>query len=117
MTRSLACGFVLLIAGAAGAQEPGAEPANPHVAIRMTPTEISAHNASLAPADPQFIKCVRAENPGSMVKRRVCRTNADWTQRADIASREARDIVDSIQLHGSTRGQEPVGSLVPATPN
>ena len=86
-------------------------------AVRMTATEIADYNAALAPTDPGFIKCVRMENPGSMVKRRVCRTNADWNQRADTASQEARDIVDRIQLHGSSYPEEPPGSLVPLTPN
>lgn len=85
--------------------------------VRMTPTQIADYNSALTPTDPGFIKCVRTENPGSMVKRRICRTNADWNDRAANASDEARAIVDSVQLHGASQSQEPAGSLVPLTPN
>jgi hypothetical protein len=81
--------------------------------VRMTPSQIAAYNSSLEPTDPVYIKCVRTEAPGSLVPRRVCRTQQDWESRASAAQREARDIVDSIQTRGSTHGQEPPGTIIP----
>lgn len=116
MLRLFAFSSLALFAGVAAAQE-GATASNPNAPVRMTPAEISDYNASLAASDPLFIKCVRQEGPGSMVKRRVCRTNADWTQRAANATQEARDIIEKVNLHHSTHGQEPPGTVFPVTPN
>lgn len=116
MLRPIAFGSLALFACAAAAQEaPTGE--NPNAPVRMTPGEIAAYNADLAASDPLFIKCVRQEGPGSMVKRRVCRTNADWSQRAANATQEARDIIEKVNLHHSTHGQEPAGTVFPVTPN
>lgn len=122
MTRFIVCGTLLFLGGVANAQAPSPASANPNLPgsdlpVRMTPAEILKYNAGFAATDSRFIKCVRTENPGSMVKRRICRTNEDWDQRAENASDEARAIVDNIQLHGSTHGQEPADSIVPLTPN
>jgi hypothetical protein len=116
MLRAIALGCLVMLAAPAAGQERAAA-TDPDGAARMTLRQIAEYNANLAPADPAYIKCVKTEGPGSWVKRRVCRTNADWSRRADQASREAREIVDSIQLHGSSASQEPVGSIVPLTPN
>lgn len=116
MPRSIVFGALVFVASAAAAQGvPTAE--NPNAPVRMTPTQITDYNASLSATDPLFIKCVRQENPGSMVKRRVCRTNADWDQRAASASQEARDIIDKVNLNHSTHGQEPPGTIFPVAPN
>ena len=81
--------------------------------VRMTPSQIAEYNATLGPSDPAYIKCVRTEPPGSLVKRKVCRTNADWDSRASVANQDARDIVDRLNTSGSTHGQEPPGSTFP----
>lgn len=117
MVRFLALGCAGLVAIAANASEPAAPPTTSAGTVRMTTSEISEYNGKFAATDPEFIKCVRIEGPGSMVKRRVCRTNADWSERSTAAQHEARYIVDAIQTHGSTHGEEPVGSVVPAIPN
>ena len=82
-------------------------------AVVMTSAQISDYNASLANSDPAFIKCVRLEKTGSLLKRRVCRTNGDWDSRARVGNLEARDIVDRILTGGSTHGEEPAGSIGP----
>lgn len=82
-------------------------------AVTMTSSQIDDHNATLDRSDPQFIRCVRDGRTGSLLKRKVCRTNTDWDRRAEAGNREARDIVNSIQLHGSTHGEEPAGSIQP----
>lgn len=117
MLRSIVSGCILVAAVPANASDPASITTDSSGAVRMTPKQIANYNAALTPTDPAFIKCVRTEGAGSWVKRRVCRTNSDWSQRADKASQEARDIVDSIQLHGSSQSQEPAGSIVPLTPN
>lgn len=128
MYRVLIIAMAFLSAGAAIAQSsaspsvvddaPVPKPSYlPDRGVQMTLAQISAHNAQLSNADPAFIKCVRSEGPGSLVKRRVCRTNEDWNARMASAGREARDIVDSIQTRGSSYPQEPAGSLVPLGPN
>ncbi len=113
MLRPIVLGCVLFVSVSAAAQDASA----PDTLTLMSSKEIAAHNASLDPSDKTFIKCVRSERPGSLVKKRYCRTNADWDRRAEIANRDARDIVDRILTSGSTHGEEPAGSLVPAIPN
>lgn len=111
MQRLIAAGcLALLFAVPAHADDPEAQSDGP---VRMTPSQIADYNAALQPSDPAFIKCVRTEGPGSLVKRRVCRTNGDWEARAATANQDARDIVERINSSGSTHGQEPAGSLIP----
>lgn len=109
MLRPLFAGSVLWLAAAAAAQEPA--PTLVEGPVRMTSAQISAYNAELNSADPQFIKCVRIEAPGSLVKRRVCRTNADWEQRADSATQDARNFVEDVQQRSFSTSQEPPGSV------
>ncbi len=116
MRHFLLLGLFALQPSGLGAQEPAAR-SLPSDAVRMTSAQISLYNADLAPTDPQFIRCIRSEAPGSLVKRRTCRTNADWETRASAASDEARAIVDNIQTRGFSVSEEPAGSLVPLTPN
>lgn len=114
MLRYCVVTLTLLFAAAAASAQTGAPPSpSSQAPVKMTPTQIAAYNSELFPSDPAFIKCVRMENPGSMVKRRVCRTKGDWDQRAEAASAEARAIVDRIQTQGSSNSQEPPGSIVP----
>lgn len=117
MLRLVVFSCAICLAASAAAGDPAPPPTSSTGTVRMTMAQIAAYNASFEATAPEFIKCVRVEGPGSMVKRRVCRTNADWRQRSASAMQEARDIVDAIQLHGSTHGEEPPGSVVPAIPN
>jgi hypothetical protein len=97
MTESLTALVVAtLIAApiASGAQEnvPRAK-----VPSAMTPTEIAAHNAALAPTDPDFIKCRKTLEIGSLVKKnRVCRTNAKWKEVIENSSQNARATVEAM---------------------
>jgi hypothetical protein len=55
---------------------------------RMTPSAIRAHNTGLARKDPNYIRCVRQDETGSLVKKTVsCRTNAQW----DAAFKDGND--------------------------
>lgn len=119
MRLMLTIGCISLMSSAALAGPATSSPAQ-NGAVRMTQSQIAAHNSQLAATDPSFIKCTRMEGPGSFVKRKTCRTNEDWERRATLATQEARDIVDNIQLRGSSNSQEPPGSLFPmasVTPN
>ena len=79
---------------AAGAEESAAPPKTPSA---MTPTEINAHNAGLASTDPNYIKCRKTLEIGSLVKKnRVCRTNAKWKEVVANSSQNARDTAEAM---------------------
>jgi hypothetical protein len=105
MTKSLTAlvAATLIVAPiAVGAQE-SAPPAR--VPSTMTPTEIAAHNAALAPTDPNFIKCRKTLELGSLVKRnRVCRTNAKWKEVIANSSQNARATVEAMGSKASGAG-------------
>jgi hypothetical protein len=64
----------------------------------MSQSEIRAHNAKLARDDPFYIRCVRSEAAGSLVKRNVsCRTNRQWRLSEEAGNREARDVADAMR--------------------
>ncbi|WP_194954841.1 hypothetical protein [Sphingopyxis solisilvae] len=85
----------LIVAPAALAAEESAPP--PKTPSAMTPTEINAHNAGLAPSDPNFIKCRKTVEIGSLVKKnRVCRTNAKWKEVIANSSQNARDTTEAM---------------------
>jgi hypothetical protein len=90
---------LLLLVAASGATAqpapatPVAEP-NPKA---MSGQEIRDHNAKLARSHPFFIRCVRSEATGSLVKRKAsCRTNQQWAAADEAGNREARDIADRM---------------------
>ena len=83
--------------------------------VVMTPAEIKAYNAELSRDDPAYIRCVRTLETGSLVKKITsCRTNAEWTRVHDVGNQDARDTVEYVQSHQSTRDvvQAPVGPLL-----
>jgi hypothetical protein len=64
-------------------------------ASTMTGTEIKAYNVGLAPTHPDFIKCRKIEEIGSLVKKaRVCHSNEQWKQLWVQGNQDARDTVD-----------------------
>ncbi len=64
----------------------------------MTQSEIRAHNAPLARSHPYFIRCVKAADTGSLVKRKAsCRTNEQWKLAEEAGNREARDVADHMR--------------------
>lgn len=64
---------------------------------KMSQSEIRAHNAKLPRDHPFYIRCVKREEIGSLVKRNVsCRTNRQWTAAEDSANTEARAIGDAM---------------------
>lgn len=68
--------------------------------ILMKTSEIRAYNATLTPDHPNYIRCVRDAETGSLVKRsraKVCRTNQEWEQVDANGNENARDTADRIR--------------------
>jgi hypothetical protein len=84
--------------------------------VVMTAAQIRTYNAHLARSDPAYIRCERNVETGSLVKKRTaCRTNAEWRRVHDIGNQNARETMEGIMLHNSTRdlaeeaGRSPLG--------
>ena len=68
--------------------------------IKMKQSEIRAYNATLTPDHPNYIRCVRDAETGSLVKRsraKVCRTNQEWARFEANGNENARDTADRIR--------------------
>jgi hypothetical protein len=77
---------LLLVATAATA---GERPALDRPLSKMSSSEIKALNEGLSSDDPQFIKCRKVEETGSIAKRiRTCRTNQAWRVMSDRVREE-----------------------------
>lgn len=64
---------------------------------KMTQAQIRVHNAKLARTHPNYIRCVRSAEIGSLVSRNYsCRTVAQW-HAADLAGNdEMRRVADAM---------------------
>lgn len=70
----------------------------------MSSSQVRAHNADLDRDDPNYIRCVKTETTGSLVKKRAaCRTNASWRRVDELGNRGAREFVDDM-TKGYNRG-------------
>lgn len=59
----------------------------------------------LASTHPDYVRCRRIEETGSLVKKhKVCKTNAEWARLREQSSTDARDMVEN-QRRGYTNGQ------------
>lgn len=66
--------------------------------IRMTASQIREYNSHLNPDHPNYIRCVRVEDTGSLVRKRpVCRTNQQWAIADEAGNREGRDIAEAMR--------------------
>ena len=64
----------------------------------MSRAEIKAFNAKLARSDPYYIRCVRSEETGSLVKKVYsCRTNRQWEVAYRTGNDNARDTVEAMK--------------------
>lgn len=94
--------LVLLALTQATATAAPVEVRGPH---EMTRSEIRAYNARLTPDHPNYIRCRREEETGSLVRSRAtCRTNEEWQRIEDQAGDEARTMVDQAGRSGSSSG-------------
>lgn len=64
----------------------------------MSQAEVRAHNATLTRNDPNYIRCVKSEDTGSLVRRRFsCRTNAMWETDERTGNQNARETFEAMQ--------------------
>lgn len=91
--------MMIMLALAASSTPTGATDRRPPLdrpASTMTGTEIKAYNVGLAPTHPDFIKCRKIEEIGSLVKKaRVCHTNEQWKQLWVQGNQDSRDTMDA----------------------
>jgi len=85
---------LLLNAGAPVTLTPASAEVNPK---KMSQAEIRAHNAKLEKTDPNYIRCVKSAQIGSLVARDFsCRTVAQWNRADRVGNDEARQISDEM---------------------
>lgn len=107
---SLAILIVLSTASAAAANE--AELPLARTASEMSSAEIDAYNQGRAAADPDYIRCRRIDQVGSLVRKlRVCHTNAEWRRITDKGNQDARDSMETL-ARGWSNSQEPSGTTM-----
>ena len=100
----------LLVITLAAATPAIAEPVTTDGQVRMTPAQIRAYNAALPSDHPNYIRCERLGETGSLVKRRsVCRTNAEWKRVEEAGNRDARET-DEAMHKGWSSSFEPPGT-------
>jgi hypothetical protein len=89
---------IVLFVVAAAATDPAAGRAPPdRPPSTMTSTEIKAHNEGLATAHPNYIKCRKIEELGSLVKKaRVCHTNEQWKKLWAQGNQDSRDTLEAM---------------------
>ncbi|PLK27270.1 hypothetical protein [Novosphingobium sp. TH158] len=94
--------FAVLLAVSTAA---GAAPELTTGPIKMKPSEIKAYNASLTKEHPNYIRCRRERETGSLVKGKMtCRTNQEWARIEGIGNDSAREAVEGLQK-GWSNGQ------------
>lgn len=87
----------LLIAIAAGMAVPAALPALTREPGTMSQSEIRAYNTGRLRTDPDFIRCVRSEETGSLARKTfMCRTNSQWALVDRVGNQSARDAYEAM---------------------
>jgi hypothetical protein len=90
----------------ANAGTAAAEPQVIQGPVVMKASEIRAYNARLAPDHPNYIRCNRVEETGSLVRKtKICRTNQEWARIEGAGNREARESVENLQKGWSNSQQ------------
>lgn len=93
---------LLILAQAPAAAKPPETVSGP---IAMTRSQIRAYNAPLPREHPNYIRCQRNLDTGSLVRKTTsCRTNAEWRRVEDIGNDDARRTIDNVLTSGSTHG-------------
>ncbi len=81
-----------------------AERTPPERPSSMSSREIAAYNEGLDRRDPQYIRCRKSLQTGSLVRtRRVCHTNEQWQEVFESGNDNARDELERLAPQG-TRG-------------
>lgn len=80
---------------ATGPTTADARPIDPRT---MSQAQVRAHNATLSATDPNYIRCVKSDDTGSLVRKRFsCRTNAMWEADDSKGNQNARDTFEAMQ--------------------
>ncbi len=109
--RTLLIGALLAGVASAGANANETNPA-PRIPSEMTGKEIDAYNEGRTTTDPDYIKCRRIPESGSLVKKnRVCRTNAQWIASSNKGNLDARDTMETL-ARGWSNSVEPQQDLM-----
>ena len=78
----------------------------------MSGAEIDAYNEGRIASDPDYIRCRRIEQTGSLVRKlRVCNTTSEWKRIVDKGNQDARDSMETL-ARGWSVPQEPQDQLV-----
>lgn len=81
----------------------------------MSGAEIDAYNQGRLASAPDYIRCRRIEQVGSLVKKlRVCNTNAEWRRITDKGNQDARETMEVV-ARGWSNSKEPADQLMPQT--
>ncbi len=65
--------------------------------ILMKMSEIRAYNRTLPRDHPNYIRCKRSDEIGSLVRKKTeCRTNQDWTRVDEEGNRAAREATEGL---------------------
>ena len=73
--------------------------------IKMKQSEIRDYNSRLSSDHPNYIRCAREAETGSLVRaKKVCRTNEEWSRLEKEGNNAAREAVESLQK-GFTSGK------------
>lgn len=103
--------ILIALSGASAAAANEAEVPLARTASEMSGAEIDAYNQGRATTDPDYIRCRRIEQVGSLVKKlRVCHTNAEWRRVTDKGNQDARDSMETL-ARGWSNSVEPKDDL------
>jgi len=107
MRKIASFGILIGLSAASAAVASEAEAPFARVPSEMTGEEIDAYNMGRAANSPDYIRCRRIEQIGSLVKKlRVCNTNAEWRRITDKGNQDARDTLEAVS-RSFNNGQEP----------
>lgn len=99
---------LLVVAAAPAAFASEAETRLARAPSEMSGAEIDAYNEGRTAADPDYIRCRRIEQVGSLVKKlRVCNTNAEWRRITDKGNQDARDTMENVARGWSVSREPP----------
>lgn len=80
----------------------------------MSRKEIAAHNKLVGTNHPQYIRCRRDVDIGTLAKARsICRMSKDWARADDAGNRTAQDTVRQTLETGWTQSVEPAAGTAP----
>jgi hypothetical protein len=95
---------MMLFALAAAASEPATLAPLTQDPQKMSQSEIRAYNTGRSSKDPDYIRCIRAETTGSIVRKIVtCHTNSQWAIVEGIGNQNARDAYGSVPSAGTAQ--------------